>query len=1487
MDKSGKNIAQKLLRRWWFWTLIGILLLMVTARVLLTTSIAHSIVKNQVERTVNRQPGVTLVIGQVSGDLWNEVRMDHILLKTGRDTVAAVDTLRAGYRLFSFLFTPIQIHHLDVIQPTFNVKRDTSGTWNFSDMLESTPQNGNGTGLSLGIERLTISNGSLNGRFASMEQDSLVRVRNFTLSSGVEIEGQSYNVELNEISFRVLHDRLSAPLDIQTSASLTDELITLEHLVLATGSSIVRSAGKLDLADSTTRFDISALPLSWEDVESITERYPVRKNLEIDLGIKGNFERLGITVNAAGEGMERLNMETGINIRPELSLNRFRLSAGAMDLGTLLNDMKYPEIDGIELSVNGTVPVNNLEHTSVHGSLKTGRIRLQHHQMDSLNISYNLDGGRASAKMNAARKKERIRGALEVEQVWNQVPVIDLTATVQHLDPGYWMDDEIYNGNLGFTARVRGTGIDVEQRDWKYEIDLANSEMGGQRISGLVSRGSVTGNNVDSRSTITIKESKLTLRAEIRDYLNIPEYSFSLGSENLNLAEIRGLEMFTTSINGTVEGKGRGLSPGELDLISSIRIDPSVINREKVESLVADINVRDTVAQVRNASISSEILSGTFGLRMHLRRLYDSKNRLDLDLELKDLQSLAPLVDIENLQAMGNVSGQLRPIYEDNLKFEGLVDLRDLMYNTLFRSRRVLGEVEALIVEQPEFVLNVQLDEPVFQSVYLQDLSLTTRGSLLEDRTEGNFQVTFNSPGGSRIQQFGTYAFLEDSVAVHTIDLRLISDLRTLHLQKPFDIVYSGTVFRMDTVRLASSDSAYLQAAIPYADAKTQQGYLEGRELNLTVIQNTLLNESYMGGVLSGTLEFERRDTVLESRGDLRIRRLSYRGTTMDSIRARYLLAGERLNGDLYLYNRGEILAQGELDVPFKLGNPEQFDRTFFSQPVSGSFYSRPVELSQFKEMLVEAGLTNTDGIIRARGRVDGTAGSPRMTASASLRKAQISGVPVDSLVVKFDYLHEQSKLKLLSTLQSLKQKAAEAEIELPLFVDPRTYQVDLPDASDSLRVEVTTRNFNLASLNDFFSRANYREFKGNLDGSILITGTFGNPVTGGRLDLSSGAVRIVKAGIRVDGIKSTVAFNADTVKLTGFQAKSGRGTFNASGFVHLNRLRPDSLNISLKAENFRLANTSDYAGIVNLKAGVDQTFTNPRVTGTLDIVNGYVYLRNFGEKSVETVQLDTTLTPDYEIAVYDSLEMDLNINFNRRFFVRNRRFLDMETELEGNLNVNKKRNSELQLFGTLNTVSGYARPLGKRFDLEEGAFTFTGDMTNPRLNIRTRFESPQPDDEIRIWYIIEGTVENPQFKYESSPPMELQNIISYTLFGQPYFALDSWKQVVANSSSGTAPSSVAVDLLLDRVETLATRKLGIDVVRIDNTRRSGESGTAIKTGWYLNPKVFFAVQNEITGAVPNTIFILEYLLKKNLKLIITQGDDNREGIDLKWNYDY
>ncbi|HBX67697.1 MAG TPA: hypothetical protein DEG32_16670 [Balneolaceae bacterium] len=161
---------------------------------------------------------------------------------------------------------------------------------------------------------------------------------------------------------------------------------------------------------------------------------------------------------------------------------------------------------------------------------------------------------------------------------------------------------------------------------------------------------------------------------------------------------------------------------------------------------------------------------------------------------------------------------------------------------------------------------------------------------------------------------------------------------------------------------------------------------------------------------------------------------------------------------------------------------------------------------------------------------------------------------------------------------------------------------------------------------------------------------------------------------------------------------------------------------------------------------------------------------------------------------------------------------------------------------------------------------------------------SQKQGDPIILYYIIEGNAQDPTFRFESQPQMEQQDIICYTLFNKPCYALESWQQVVSGSG-GSSPTDLLVDVLLDEFEALATQQLGIDVVQIDNSSING--GTSIKTGWYLNRRTFFAIVNEISSTTPETLFILEYLLTKNLDLIITQGDDNRQGIDIRWQYDY
>lgn len=203
-------------------------------------------------------------------------------------------------------------------------------------------------------------------------------------------------------------------------------------------------------------------------------------------------------------------------------------------------------------------------------------------------------------------------------------------------------------------------------------------------------------------------------------------------------------------------------------------------------------------------------------------------------------------------------------------------------------------------------------------------------------------------------------------------------------------------------------------------------------------------------------------------------------------------------------------------------------------------------------------------------------------------------------------------------------------------------------------------------------------------------------------------------------------------------------------------------------------------------------------------------------------------------------------------------------------------------VFGTMGTRQGHLSQLGKRFALETGELVFHGDPMNPALDIRTAYVLRPPND-ITIRYKIGGSVAEPTFGYESEPQMELQDMVSYTLFNRPFNALMSWEQSMTNEGSlGT----MAMDLLADRVGEFAAGTLGLDVVQIDNSRSSGNSGMTIKAGSFVNDRLFIAILQEFGGTSDSQV-IMEYALRQNLNVVLTGSDRRKSGIDIQWTYDY
>lgn len=149
--------------------------------------------------------------------------------------------------------------------------------------------------------------------------------------------------------------------------------------------------------------------------------------------------------------------------------------------------------------------------------------------------------------------------------------------------------------------------------------------------------------------------------------------------------------------------------------------------------------------------------------------------------------------------------------------------------------------------------------------------------------------------------------------------------------------------------------------------------------------------------------------------------------------------------------------------------------------------------------------------------------------------------------------------------------------------------------------------------------------------------------------------------------------------------------------------------------------------------------------------------------------------------------------------------------------------------------------------------------------------------DQIRS---IEGESLEPEFQlsFRVASAAQVRMSIDETLFGSR-----SAQSIIRSDQD----PELTYEVLLGRAEDLAVGRLGIDVVQVSSYSIGLERATAIQTGWYLSPTTYFGIIHEVYETTPRTLFRLEYALKENLELVLTQGNDRRQGIDLLWGNDY
>lgn len=1516
MSDSKQHIINNIWLRRSLWILMSLIILLIGFRLSLKTTPVRNFAKNQIESVANSFINGTLQIASIEGDLWNDFTIQDVIVKDP-DTLLTISEIQVRHSLLKLLGLTYENSLINIDELEVYLNEDSKGDFNVQHILQQDTTDtvvDSGSPINLDLQDIRLLNSVIYVHSPTYLPDETLSITDLNARGHLQLFDE-FSASLSQLDLTINEGNLPESVNLNASASYDENQITLNELILGTGRSFLEAHAVTNLTDSTLDAALQASPFSFTDLKPYLDQPLPDENLQLSLEANGTFNLFQVKVTGDGTGFDDLLFSSTISLNEQPSLKKIGLSGRNLDIGYYTADSIDANISNFQITAEGYLDTG-FKETDLTWGFSFDDIRYENYRLKTLFGSGTLKDQNLFASVELRDGEESVTVNTDLKQIFSSEPQWLADLTVSKLDPARWMKNPEMSGVISFNAKASGIGFSLNKKPWNFAVfknkipvlaeDKQNPvfenriqlqkepiELAGYQVPDLSISGSINSDRLSAEGYLDLFDNRINIKSAIDQLLQETRaFSFESSTNSFDLSDLPNLDSLSSSINMNISGSGSFKDTDTFSLSTIFHADSSRINDASVDTLLIDAELQDNILNINSGKLVSEIISGTFSGRRNLFDRTDLANNFSLDMEILNLQPIAPFTGAEQLEGIGSITGKVSEVVDNELLFDGNISLSDFRYDSLFTASTVSGSTKISIRDEYGYDLSLNISQPEISDVPLQDITFQTIGVATTEFMSGFFNFDIISENTGEIRQSGDYA-----VNLNTLRTELKWDLmefetqsQLLTLQQPFNLAYEENAIKTDTLRLGSRDEAYLNFAVPFADTLSQRFWMEANNCDFGIIQETIFNERFVDGVLSGGLAIENTDTTLSGNGAINIRNLVYLDTQADRFSLDFQIKEERLSAGLSIVLEGEEKIQGSINVPFIPETPENLSDSFFSNPVSGSFRIDPIELNDIKGILENFQVTQTDGRLSFRGNLSGTAAQPDFDGAFHLNNPTLSGIPIDSASASFNYDHTKGNLAVLSKIDARGQRAASIEANVPITLDFRTFELRMPGPEDSLSFVLNTNSFNLSVFNDFLDKQYTRNLKGTLDAQLNIAGIKSNLKPEGFIRLNGGRLSVPVAGISLTDISSEIQLLENGhLDLKRFNMKSGSGNFNASGSIELEGITPTNLNVDANASRFRLANTDDYNLTIDLNSNLSGDPVRPKASGSLTIKNGFVYLQNFGEKAVEDVQLEEEATSSF--SPYDSLAMDMQFVIEQDFFIRNSRYLDMEIELNGELEAQKQTAGDLQLFGTLDADNGYVRPLGKQFNLEEGNFTFSGPLGNPDIFINTSYipqTTQKQGDPITLYYVIEGTAEEPAFRFRSEPQMEQQDIICYTLFNKPCYALDSWQQVVSGGS-GSSPTDLLVGVLLDEVEALATQELGIDVVQIETSNTGSDAGTttSIKTGWYLNRRTFFAIINEITGTTPETMFILEYMLKNNLDLILTQGDERQQGIDLRWHYDY
>ena len=545
--------------------LIGLLLglAIISGLVFLRTEQFRSLARQQILDALNTSLAGQVSLERLEGTLWGSLILHQLRLEYRGQTLLHIPRLTARYQLLALFTGRLQVSDISLVEPVIRIAQDAAGRFDLLEAVSQTTEEEpkNPSGLSIGLENVTIENGQL----SLSRGDRAYQLNSLRLDARLDILPTGLDLHIRHLSLHALAEGFP-PLGVEVAAhyhhSTARPVVRLHQLTLTTAHSQLRLAGQLSNVD-TPETDLGLdLELSLEkiglvDILRFAPGLPLKHDLTGQAQLTGRPSDLHATIQlrAAGATID-VQAKADLSQQPPSYQGTLRLAH--VDLTRLLDnvDDTLGDVRGlIHGSLRGRGVGMAVSALEAEADLRVEGLRLADVELGTVSVQARLADETATlnGELTGAVGHATWQGQLALAET----PAYSLSFAADQLALAAAGHDTL-SGALNLHGTLRGTGLALSGMDARAEMTLQPSRLGPLSLTrGRLVAGIAGGRVQVSEATLVTPNARLNITGELGTALDHSgRLSYSLRVDRLSpwlaLAGRKGSGRLT--LEGAAEG---------------------------------------------------------------------------------------------------------------------------------------------------------------------------------------------------------------------------------------------------------------------------------------------------------------------------------------------------------------------------------------------------------------------------------------------------------------------------------------------------------------------------------------------------------------------------------------------------------------------------------------------------------------------------------------------------------------------------------------------------------------------------------------------------------------------------------------------------------------------------------------------------------------------------------------------------------------------